>query len=124
MATAYLGLGSNHPQARRYLDSALSALRDAFGSVDVSESIVTDAVNGVDPPYTNAAARISTALEPEALNRELKAIEASLGRTRPAVKTHPNIVEIDIDLVVYDGDVLRPRDFSAQYFAPLYQSLL
>lgn len=124
MATAYLGLGSNHPQARRYLDSALSALRDAFGSVDVSESIVTDAVNGVDPPYTNAAARISTALDPEALNRELKAIEASLGRTRPAVKTHPNIVEIDIDLVVYDGDVLRPRDFSAQYFAPLYQSLL
>jgi len=55
------------------------------------------------PSYYNAAARVTTALEPEALLRHLKRIERCLGREdRERWAPRP----IDLDIALYDDLVL------------------
>jgi 2-amino-4-hydroxy-6-hydroxymethyldihydropteridine diphosphokinase len=55
-----------------------------------------------DPPFVNAAARIATALAPEALMQLLHETETSFGRIRSA-RNAPRT--LDLDLLDYDGRV-------------------
>jgi 2-amino-4-hydroxy-6-hydroxymethyldihydropteridine diphosphokinase len=54
------------------------------------------------PEFVNAAAGLLTQLAPERLLREIKRLEAELGRTQPIERWGPRL--IDFDLLVY-GDV-------------------
>jgi 2-amino-4-hydroxy-6-hydroxymethyldihydropteridine diphosphokinase len=105
--TAYLALGGNLGDRRRYLDQALAALR-AHPDVSVlcvSSIYETAPVGGPAGQglYLNAAAALSTALAPEDLLQLLHAVEADLGRVR-SVKDGPRT--IDLDLLLY-GDLVR-----------------
>ena len=51
------------------------------------------------PPFVNAAAGLLTTQPPREFLAELKAIERRMGRTEPAVRWGPRV--IDLDLVVY-----------------------
>jgi 2-amino-4-hydroxy-6-hydroxymethyldihydropteridine diphosphokinase len=60
-----------------------------------------------DPPYTNAAARIGTALGPHELLDLLHAVEAQYGRAR----TVPNAPRaLDLDLIDHGGRVERGEE--------------
>ncbi len=56
------------------------------------------------PDFYNAAALVSTRLDPEALRRELRAIEDDLGRVRTDDPDEPRT--IDLDIILY-GDVVE-----------------
>jgi 2-amino-4-hydroxy-6-hydroxymethyldihydropteridine diphosphokinase len=110
-ATAYIGLGSNLGDRRRFLDQALEHLRRWPGiAVErVSSYYETAPVGG--PPgqgkYLNAAAKLQTDLEPRPLLKSLLDIEQALGRVR-GEKDGPRI--IDLDLLLYDDRVCRELD--------------
>jgi len=101
MATAYLSLGSNI-DAMVHMRAARLALSERFGDVRVSPVYVTPAVgfNGAD--FHNAAAVITTDLDPVALNAWLHALEDAQCRDRSGPRFGDRT--LDIDIVLYDDD--------------------
>lgn len=102
MAIVYLSLGSNIAPADN-LRAAVAALRERFGEVRLSPFYRTAAVGFDGPNFLNAAARIETDLDPQALDRWLHALEDRRGRRRdvPRFSSRP----LDIDIVMYDQRV-------------------
>jgi 2-amino-4-hydroxy-6-hydroxymethyldihydropteridine diphosphokinase len=109
--TAYIALGSNLGDRRDNLDRAIAALRARPGIAGrrVSSYHETDPVGGPagQGKYLNAAAELSTDLEPRDLLRVLLDVEDSLGR----VRTEPNGPRtIDLDLLLYGERIINEPD--------------
>jgi 2-amino-4-hydroxy-6-hydroxymethyldihydropteridine diphosphokinase len=95
----YLGLGSNVGERERHLESAVAALRDRGVAVEaVSSAYETEPVGEVldQPDFLNAAIRIRTTLEPEALLDLCKAIEVEHGRMFGGPRHGPRTLDIDL----------------------------
>lgn len=105
MANAYLSLGGNVGDSRKYIETAIEKLR-ALGTVRlVSPFYRTEPVGLADQErFLNCALLLETAYSPEELLAEIKKIEKEIGRT-PSVRNGPR--EIDIDLLLYDDVVIR-----------------
>ncbi|MBD0290198.1 MAG: 2-amino-4-hydroxy-6-hydroxymethyldihydropteridine diphosphokinase [Thermoleophilia bacterium] len=104
MLRAYIGLGSNLGNRRRYLERALARL-DAEAGIDVvavSSVRETDPVGYLEQPrFLNAVAALETTLSPRELLDALLGVERSLGRQRAGPRFGPRT--IDLDLLLY-GD--------------------
>ena len=117
--SACLGLGSNSDPVLN-LQAAVKEL---------GESLTIDAVSGAwqspahgceAPDYVNAALLVRTTLSKDELHLLLKRIEHDLGR-----QPNPSLlVAIDIDLLIFDGTVLRPDLWNLAYRAVTVGELL
>ena len=95
-------LGSNTDIS--LLLSAKSMLEDWFDVIAVSEIRKTTAIGEqYQSPFYNQAIRIQTEYDREETIRIFKKTEKKLGRT-PESKTE-GIVPIDIDLIVWNGEI-------------------
>lgn len=106
-----ISIGSNHADKYANVVAALAWLGQTFHDVRASSIYLTAPVSGVGEDYCNAVA-ICMVQKPdgaEEVTRRLKMYEAAHGRT-------PQSVTIDLDLVIYDGEILRPKDFQREYF--------
>ena len=63
--------------------------------------------------FSNQVAEFVTELDEECVVDELKAIEREAGR-RPGDKVKEKIC-LDIDLLMYNGKILRPKDMNQEY---------
>ncbi len=104
---AVLCIGSNVPEAEGEIAAAIEAL-SRFGVVNASPTYRSGS------GYSNSVARLATTLSLDALTAETKAIELLLGRN-PEARAEGR-VPVDIDIVIYDGAVIRPADAAAAYF--------
>lgn len=98
----YLGLGSNVGDRTGHLRAAIELLGEAgVEVVAVSSAYETEPVGEVldQPEFLNAAARILTELEPEALLEVCKAIEVERGRMLAASRHSPRPLDIDLLLL-------------------------
>lgn len=111
---AILCIGSNVDNAAILIAAALSRL-SLLGEIDTSD--VYPSGSG----YLNCVASLRTSLPVQSLVDEAKIIEKELGRT--PIDKASGIVPIDIDVVVYDGVILRPADASSIYFTTGLQTL-
>ena len=105
---AVIGLGSNIPPAKKNIDRAVVALA-RLGEVKQVSPYISSKPEGFtnQPDFVNAVAILNTNLSPIALLRELKALEAKLGR----VATFPQGPRIiDLDILFYDNRVLSQDD--------------
>jgi 2-amino-4-hydroxy-6-hydroxymethyldihydropteridine diphosphokinase len=105
-----LGLGSNLGNRLANLQDALRRLEpdvriDAVSSLYESEAVGPEG----QPPYLNAVAAGSTALEPYPLLRLIKRVEWGLGR-RPGLRWGPR--PADIDILFVDGITLGAPDLT------------
>ena len=110
LRTGYLGLGSNVGDREGNLRAALGALREHGVEVEaVSSAYETEPVGDFldQPDFLNAAVRISTDLEPEALLGLCKAIEAEQGRRFAAPRHGPRSLDVDVLLL---GDLELTSD--------------
>lgn len=108
--TGYIGLGSNVGDPRANLRQALDLLEKAGVEVQaVSSLYVTEPVGEIldQPDFLNAAARVSTDLEPEALLDVCKRIELDMGRDPDAPRHSPRPVDLDLLLL---GDLVMETD--------------
>jgi 2-amino-4-hydroxy-6-hydroxymethyldihydropteridine diphosphokinase len=106
--SGYLGLGSNVGDAAGHLRAAIGLLAERGVEVDaVSSAYLTEPVGEVldQPDFLNAAIRIHTELEPEALLDVCKQVEAERGRAREAPRHSPR--PLDVDLLLLDDVELR-----------------
>lgn len=110
-----LSIGSNSADREARMTNCIAWLRDNATLTKLSSVYNSPASNGKDPDYLNAVAEIATALTHPELNNLLKDYERQCGRT-PQSKSLGSI-PIDIDIVMWNGNVLRQKDFAQYYFA-------
>ena len=110
-----LSIGSNSADREDQMTNCIAWLRGIAILSKLSSVYNSPASNGKDPDYLNAVAEITTALTHPELTKLLKDYERQCGRT-PQSKSLGSI-PIDIDIVMWNGEVLRPKDFAQYYFA-------
>ena len=99
MRSGYLGLGSNVGDRKQSLRAAIRLLGERGVEVEaVSSAYETEPVGEVldQPDFLNAAIRVRTELEPEALLDLCKEIEAERGRTLDALRHSPRPLDVDL----------------------------
>jgi 2-amino-4-hydroxy-6-hydroxymethyldihydropteridine diphosphokinase len=102
MRIGYLGLGSNVGEREEHLRAAIRMLEERGVEVEaVSSAYETEPVGEVlgQPDFLNAAVRIRTDLEPEALLDLCKEIEAERGRALEAPRHSPRPLDVDLLLL-------------------------
>ena len=109
MKKCFIGLGSNERTAAQLL-AAQSDLRRSFPGIVFSRLVRTAPVGfGFAPHVLQSGGLLTTPLTASQVRECLKKIERDHGRT-PDDKAR-GIVKIDIDLLCYDGEVLKPQDW-------------
>ena len=109
----FIGLGSNAPTISN-LQAAQTELRNQLPDIAFSCVLQTLPVNFDSPrPFFNQTAVCTTTLPADELRRLLKQTEQKCGR-KPEDKAQ-GIVAIDLDLLWYDGKVLKPDDWQRNY---------
>ena len=103
--TGYLGLGSNVGERAENIAKALELLGEHGVKVEAASSLYeTEPVGEIldQPDFLNAAARISTELEPLELLDVCKAVEVELGRVFAGPRHGPRPMDVDLLLL---GDI-------------------
>ncbi len=110
-----LSIGSNSADREAQMTNCIAWLRGIATLTKLSSVYNSPASNGKDPDYLNAVAEITSTLTHPELTKLLKDYERQCGRT-PQSKALGSI-PIDIDIVMWNGNVLRQKDFAQYYFA-------
>lgn len=108
--TGYLGLGSNVGDSAGHLSAAIELLEAEGIEVGaVSSAYATEPVGEIldQPDFLNAAVRIRTELEPEALLDACKRVEAERGRRFDLPRHSPRPLDVDLLLL---GDLELATD--------------
>lgn len=103
---------------QRAIHLLCSLLNDAVSSSIYSTPSVSIGDSSV---YCNAVIAGWSSLSPEELSGRLKEVESDFGRIHD--KKSP-CVELDLDVVIADSEILRPRDYDRQYFRIGYMQLI
>lgn len=107
-------IGSNlHPRGYRVTE-AIAEVSGLLEDPESSHVYETPEIHGSGRSYRNAVMRGSTSLSFDLLNQKLKGIEFRLGRD--AAARARGDVPVDIDIVMWDGEVVRPKDFEQDFF--------
>ena len=102
MRTGYLGLGSNVGDREEHLRAAVRLLREHEVEVEAVSSLYETEPTGEildQPDFLNAAVRVRTGLEPEALLDLCKAIEVEQGRMFGGPRHGPRPLDLDLLLL-------------------------
>lgn len=120
--TAIIGIGSNI-EANKNIPKILEILKNKVEVIKVSSLIKTKPI-GIknQPDYTNGAVKIKTDLSRNELNGLLKNIEDQLGRDRTAPKFGPRC--IDLDIVVWNGEIVDKDYYSRDFLQKSVQEII
>lgn len=104
MTAAYVALGSNLGDSRRYLSEAIEAMARLPGTTVTARSrLYRTPPWGMleQPEFLNAAVQLDTGLSADELLHALLAIERAAGRSREGERWGPRT--LDLDLLHMDG---------------------
>lgn len=122
MNKALISIGTN---VDREANLALchELLNGIFPEVTYSNtSITTPYGNTCKDDFLNQLAFVYTSDAKEEIQKQLKSVEKRIGRT--ATDKVNGKVKIDIDLVIWNEEVLKPEDMERSYIADLLPSLI
>lgn len=117
-----IGLGSNTPDREYQITRAIEHICGYLNKCAVSSVYESAAFNGKDEPYMNAVIHGYAPHDYESVIKFLKDWEAECGRTM--TDTAQGIIPIDLDLVIWNEHIMRPKDFERHYFNRGYRELL
>lgn len=115
-------LGSNTPDRANQINEAIDHVCGYLSGCAVSSVYESEAYNGKDAPYLNAVIHGHSPVGSAALVKFLKDWETRQGRNKTSAED--GVVPIDLDLVIFDSRILRPKDFERHYFNQGYRELL
>lgn len=122
MNFAILCLGSNTLDATRILQESCAHLIDfADGETQCSTIYDGPSHNGVGADYFNMVIALHTEGNRESLSRYCKKLEEQAGRLSTSKSS--GIMPLDIDIVIWNGDILRPSDYFLPHFTYGYNQL-
>ena len=117
MHKVLLSIGTN-TDACFNLKRAIDSLHSCFPNIKFT-SIIESAPCGAifNEPFLNTLAYFETNMVKEDIKVRFKSIEKNMGR-QPSHKAE-GIVIIDIDLIQWNNEVLKPDDFKREYMNEL-----
>ena len=106
-------LGSNCEEEKN-IKKAIELMTDSFPDIQWGKTIRTEAEGGNEgQKYSNKAAIFCTTLPCDKVIRIFKNIESQCGRTHE--KKCNDIIPIDIDLLQYGEEAIKPDDLKKNY---------
>jgi len=121
MNKALLSIGTNEERERNLI-LCHQFLNKEFEDIHYSKTSVTSPYGIVyKEDFLNQLAIIYTKKEREEVALFLKKIEKEIGRNDADKKK--GIVKIDIDLVIWNDEVLKPADITRSYIADLLSGM-
>ncbi len=112
--TTLICFAANTPNRLEQIERAIEAVKQYAQIVHVSPPYDTPAEGSIPQPnYLNCVATITTTLSQSMLQEQFKKIERQLGRT--PLSKQEGAIPIDLDIVVWRGVVVRPRDWQSTY---------
>jgi 2-amino-4-hydroxy-6-hydroxymethyldihydropteridine diphosphokinase len=121
MNRVVISLGSNVEDRMARVAAAMTWIQSILHSTDCSGIYETDDFHPTGRKYCNAVMAGDTALSQGEIDAAAGLYELNAGRDEPARLRGD--VPIDIDLVMWNGTVLRPRDMEREYFLRGYREL-
>ena len=113
MNECIIGIGSNI-EAEKNIFEMLELLKQKVDVINLSAFIQTKPIGITNQPdFTNGAVKIQTELSEKILKKLLKQIEDQLGRDRSQPKFGPRC--IDLDIVIWNGEVVDPEYYTRDY---------
>ncbi len=117
MSTILLSIGSN-TFAKTNIDKAKRMLSNIFQDIQFSEPIFSEPEDDkYKYLFRNILASCQTEMTPEEVIEKIKLTERAVGRS-PKDKYLGKVV-IDIDLLKYNEEILRPQDYEREYIQQL-----
>lgn len=121
MSTILLSIGSN-TFAKTNIDKAKRMLTRLFPEIIFSQPILTEPEEEkYSYLFRNVLAKAETEMTPEEVIDKIKQTERAVGRS-PKDKYLGKVI-IDIDLIQYGNEILRPSDFKRNYIQQLLAML-
>lgn len=116
-----LSIGSNSDDRNEQVARCLKWIASTMGNCRQSTVYTTAALNGKSGYYANAVASAECDGEMADVNSIFKEYERRNGRNEEA-RTH-GIVPIDIDIVMWNGTIVRSKDYQQDYFQQGWQQI-
>lgn len=114
-------LGSNlEPRAER-IHSALNRTGSLGKIIKTSLIYETPEIHGKGDPYLNMVVTMESEKDVDTLNAHFKKIEVESGRD--SICRKKGIVPVDIDIVIFNRETLRPMDFRQSFFQIGWQQI-
>lgn len=107
-------VGSNTGAKEENIALAIDWLQGILAGCRVSGIYMSPDTTGSLETYGNAVAIGLSDLSRSELELTAKEYELKCGRDNAA--RNAGIVPIDVDIVVYDGEIVRPRDYASNFF--------
>lgn len=121
MVRILISIGSNI-YSKQNIDKAKRMIAFYFPDVIFTDSIISISTDeNCVFPFRNILGTFNTELAPEEIIQKLKSIESALGRL-PKDKELGRVI-IDIDLIQYGEEILRPEDYEKNYVQELLGQL-
>lgn len=89
-------------------------MKHLLSNVSTSEIYNSKAANGKDPDYLNAVMEAKCRNNYDEINDILKKYEAVCGRT--PISKQVGDIPMDLDIIIWNGQIVRERDFAQEYF--------
>ena len=117
MATAYLGLGTNIGNLEQNIALALEKIHERIGEITSQSSLYSTRPWGFESPnmFLNAVCAVETELTPHELLSQCQVIERKLGRRNKSKDGHYQDRVIDIDVLLYDDQVISYPDMTVPH---------
>ena len=114
MNKVIVGLGSNTVDAKARVEECCKLLSEIATESRFSSVYETEAVGSLPQPnYHNCVGVLCTSQPFEELKQKFKEMECEAGRL-PEHKTEGKVI-IDIDIVVWNNEVIKPTDLTRTY---------
>ena len=114
MNKAIIGIGSNTTDAKARVEECCRQLSYVATESRFSSIYETEAVGTIPQPnYHNCVGVLRTSQPFEELKQKFKEMEREAGRL-PEHKTEGKVI-IDIDIVVWNNEVIKPTDLTRTY---------
>lgn len=119
--TIIIGIGSNI-DADSNISKMLEILKEKVVILKVSSFITTKPI-GIknQPDYKNGAVKVESGFNQEELTKLLKSIEDQMGRDRTIAKFGPR--NIDLDIVVWNGEIVDPDYYTRDFLQKSVQEI-
>lgn len=118
---AVICLGSNVDCRRAKIDGAIDGLGGVCEVLESTGIYETEADNHTDAPFFNLVMRCRCTLSLDEMLACCKELEARAGRLSESKAT--GIMPLDVDIIVWDGRVIDPRQYAKPYFTLGYKRL-
>lgn len=114
MNNLVLSIGSNSKDREWQIKNCIKWLKHLLSNVSTSEIYNSKAANGKDPDYLNAVMEAKCRNNYDEINDILKKYEAVCGRA--PISKQVGDIPMDLDIIIWNGQIVRERDFAQEYF--------